>query len=118
MKKIDSHLHVWAHDPDIYPYKQGQEQPLRARGDAEFLLELMDAADVAGSLIVQPIVHGFDHSYVNHTIAKWPDRFIGMCLVDPQADDPAYSVFWFLYYQPRGHGSYLCDHLLSRHLSA
>ena len=88
MKKIDSHLHVWAHDPDKYPYKQGQEQPLRARGDAEFLLELMDAADVAGSLIVQPIVHGFDHSYVNHTIGKWPDRFIGMCLVDPQADDP------------------------------
>jgi len=88
MKKIDSHLHVWAHEPDRYPYKPGQEQPLRVRGDAEFLLELMDAAGVAGSLIVQPIVHGFDHSYVNHTISKWPDRFIGMCLVDPQADDP------------------------------
>ncbi|MDA1279468.1 MAG: amidohydrolase family protein [Chloroflexi bacterium] len=87
MKKIDSHLHVWAHDPDTYPYREGQLPPT-ASGDAEFLLDLMDEADVAGALIVQPIVHGFDHSYVDDTIAQWPDRFIGMCLVDPQNDDP------------------------------
>lgn len=87
MKKIDSHLHVWAHDPDTYPYREGQEPPT-ARGDAEFLLSLMDEADVAGSLIVQPIVHGFDHTYVDDTLKRWPDRFTGMCLVDPQADDP------------------------------
>jgi predicted TIM-barrel fold metal-dependent hydrolase len=87
MKKIDSHLHVWAHDPDIYPYRTDQ-QPPTARGDAEFLLDLMDETGVAGSLIVQPIVHGFDHSYVDDTLAQWPDRFVGMCLVDPQASDP------------------------------
>jgi predicted TIM-barrel fold metal-dependent hydrolase len=87
MKKIDSHLHVWAHDPETYPYREGTTEP-RARGDAEFLLDLMDRADVAGAMIVQPIVHGFDHSYVDDTIASWPDRFVGMCLVDPQADDP------------------------------
>lgn len=87
MKKIDSHLHVWAHDPDTYPYREGTAEP-RARGDAEFLLDLMDRADVAGAMIVQPIVHGFDHSYVDDTIANWPDRFVGMCLVDPQAEDP------------------------------
>ncbi len=87
MNKIDSHLHVWAHDPDNYPYRAGQEVP-SARGDAEFLLDLMDDADVAGALIVQPIVHGFDHSYVDDTLEKWPDRFTGMCLIDPQAPDP------------------------------
>ena len=87
MKKIDSHLHVWAHDPDTYPYREGQDNPA-ARGDAEFLLDLMDRADVAGALIVQPIVHGFDHAYVDDTLASWPDRFVGMCLVDPQASDP------------------------------
>ena len=87
MKKIDSHLHVWAHDPDIYPYREGQVTPT-ARGDAEFLLELMDDAGVTGALIVQPIVHGFDHTYVDDTLAQWPDRFTGMCLVDPQHDDP------------------------------
>jgi predicted TIM-barrel fold metal-dependent hydrolase len=87
MKKIDSHLHVWSHDPDTYPYREGQGNPA-ARGDAEFLLDLMDRADVAAALIVQPIVHGFDHSYVDDTLASWPDRFVGMCLVDPQDPDP------------------------------
>jgi predicted TIM-barrel fold metal-dependent hydrolase len=87
MKKIDSHLHVWSNDADTYPFRVGQEVP-QARGDAEFLLDSMDRADVAGSLIVQPIVYGFDHAYVDDTLGQWPDRFVGMCLVDPQADDP------------------------------
>ena len=87
MKKIDSHLHVWTNDAATYPFRAGQDAS-KARGDAEFLLDLMDRADVAGSLIVQPIVYGFDHAYVDDTIAQWPDRFVGMCLVDPQADDP------------------------------
>mgnify|MGYP001162125312 CR=1 FL=1 len=87
MKKIDSHLHVWTNDADTYPFRVGQEEP-KVRGDAEFLLNLMDSADVAGSLIVQPIVYGFDHAYVDDTLARWPDRFVGMCLIDPQANDP------------------------------
>jgi predicted TIM-barrel fold metal-dependent hydrolase len=87
MKKIDSHLDVWTQDPDIYPFREGQAVPA-ARGDAEFLLDLMDDAGVDGALIVQPIVHGFDHTYVDDTLAQWPDRFIGMCLVDPQDEDP------------------------------
>ena len=91
MKKIDSHLHVWADDPSAYPYRDGQEAPA-ANGAAEFLLELMDDADVAGALIVQPIVHGFDHTYVDDTLAQWPDRFIGMCLVNPQDDDPVHML--------------------------
>ena len=87
MKKIDSHLHVRSKDAKTYPFRIGQDVP-RARGDAEFLLDLMDRADAAGSLIVQPIVYGFDHAYVDDTLAQWPDRFVGMCLVDPQANDP------------------------------
>ena len=43
MKKVDSHLHVWADDPDTYPYREGQAMPT-ARGNAEFLLRLMDDA--------------------------------------------------------------------------
>ncbi len=87
MKKIDSHLHVWADDPDTYPYREGQATPT-ATGSVEFLLSLMDDAGVAGALIVQPIVHGFDHTYVSDALAQWSDRFIGMCLVNPQDDNP------------------------------
>ena len=86
MKKIDSHLHVWAHDTEQYPYRLSQAPT--AQGNAEFLLRLMDQSGVAGALIVQPIVHGFDHSYVDYALATWPDRFVGMCLIDPQATDP------------------------------
>lgn len=87
MNKIDSHLHVWSDDPGIYPFRDGQARPA-ARGDAEYLLGLMDDAGVDGALIVQPIVYGFDHTYVDDTLAQWPDRFFGMCLVDPQDEDP------------------------------
>ncbi len=87
MKKIDSHLHVWAHDPEKYPYRPGGGEP-SARGDAEFLIELQTEADISGALIVQPIFHGFDHRYVTDTLQQWPDRFVGMALVNPASGDP------------------------------
>ncbi|MEX0760859.1 MAG: amidohydrolase family protein [Dehalococcoidia bacterium] len=86
MKRIDSHLHVWADDPARYPYRSGSEPKVPA--DAELLLRLMDESGVDGALIVQPIVHGFDHTYVNETLARWPDRFTGMALIDPRDEDP------------------------------
>ena len=87
LNKIDSHLHVWAHDPEKYPYRPGAGEP-DARGDAEFLIELQQEAGISGALIVQPIHHGFDHRYVTDTLGRWPDRFIGMALVNPSASDP------------------------------
>ena len=87
MKKIDSHLHVWAHDPEKYPYRSGGGEP-SARGDAEFLIELQEESGISGALIVQPIFHGFDHRYVTDTIRRWPERFIGMALVNPAGGDP------------------------------
>ena len=87
MRKIDAHIHVWAHDPDRFPYRDGTTAPA-ARGDAEYTLSLMDAAGVDICVIIQPIVHGFDHRYVDETLAKYPDRFAGVALVNPSADDP------------------------------
>ncbi len=87
MKKIDSHLHVWAHNPEKYPYRPGGGKPA-ARGDAEFLIELQEETGISGALIVQPIYHGFDHRYVTETLRQWPDRFIGMALANPAASDP------------------------------
>ena len=91
MKQIDAHLHVWSGDPASYPYRPGTPDSL-AQGDAEFLLELQADAGVDGALIVQPIHHGFDHSYVNDVLAKYPDKFVGMALVDPAADDPTAAL--------------------------
>uniref|UniRef100_A0A7S2CKL7 Amidohydrolase-related domain-containing protein n=2 Tax=Octactis speculum TaxID=3111310 RepID=A0A7S2CKL7_9STRA len=43
----------------------------------------MQDAAVAGALIVQPINHKHDHSYVKHVIDTYPDKFKAMCLADP-----------------------------------
>jgi predicted TIM-barrel fold metal-dependent hydrolase len=86
MLKIDSHLHVWAHEPDKYPYRAGGGEP-SSRGDVEYLLELQEEAGVSGALIVQPIFHGFDHRYVTDVLRRYPDRFVGMALADPVAPD-------------------------------
>ncbi|XP_019069669.1 uncharacterized protein [Solanum lycopersicum] len=60
---IDSHLHVWA-SPQ----------------------ECMEEAGVDGALIVQPINHKFDHSYVTSVLKKFPSKFVGCCLANPAED--------------------------------
>jgi predicted TIM-barrel fold metal-dependent hydrolase len=87
MKRIDAHLHVWANDPTRYPFNPKVTTPA-LRADAEFLVSCMDAAGVAGALIIQPIVYAFDHRYVSETLRAYPTRFQGMCLMDPQHPDP------------------------------
>ncbi|KNA25617.1 hypothetical protein SOVF_004850 [Spinacia oleracea] len=86
-KVIDSHLHVWASPQEAaekYPYFPGQEPTLA--GHADFLFECMEEAGVDGALIVQPINHKFDHSYVTSILKKYPSKFSGCCLANP-ADD-------------------------------
>lgn len=83
---IDSHLHVWASPLEAahYPYTPGQEPTLP--GHADFLLERMEEAGVDGALIVQPINHKFDHSYVTSVLKKYPSKFVGCCLANPAED--------------------------------
>ncbi|KAI3817427.1 hypothetical protein L1987_11217 [Smallanthus sonchifolius] len=94
-KIIDSHLHVWASpeenfsilrsiERDKYPYVPGQEPSLR--GNLDFLLHCMEEAGVDGALIVQPINHKFDHSYVTSVLKKHPSKFVGCCLANPAED--------------------------------
>ncbi|KAL1565331.1 4-sulfomuconolactone hydrolase-like [Salvia divinorum] len=86
-KIIDSHLHVWASPQQAaekYPYFPGQEPTLP--GHAEFLLECMEQAGVDSALIVQPINHKFDHSYVTSVLKKYPSKFFGCCLANPAED--------------------------------
>jgi len=87
MRVIDAHLHVWTNDPARYPFNPKVSVPA-LRADAEFLLSCMESAGVAGALIIQPIVYGFDHRYVTETLRAHPTRFKGMCLIDPQHPDP------------------------------
>ena len=85
MKIIDSHLHVWADKEaaESFPYDQVPPESLQNIATPEALLEQMNKAKVDGALIVQPINHKYDHSYVTNAIKNYPDKFKGMMLHDP-----------------------------------
>jgi len=85
---IDCHLHIWAtaEENENFPYAGEDQTPpssLQNSASPEKLLEQMDAAQVDGALIVQPINHKYDHSYVTNAIKKYPNKFKGMLLHDP-----------------------------------
>ncbi|KAL3808514.1 hypothetical protein ACHAXA_008335 [Cyclostephanos tholiformis] len=83
---IDSHLHVWAtadESSSLFPYDKAPPPLLQDLASPEALLERMEDAGVDGALIVQPINHKFDHSYVTHAIQRYPHKFKGMLLHDP-----------------------------------
>ncbi|XP_057436348.1 uncharacterized protein LOC130728795 [Lotus japonicus] len=92
-KVIDSHLHVWASSQEAgkFPYSPGQEPTLP--GHVDFLLQCMEEAGVDGALIVQPINHKFDHSYVTSVLKKYPTKFIGCCLANPADDGSGLKQF-------------------------
>jgi len=86
MKIIDSHLHVWADKSEAesnFPYDQTPPESLQNVATPEALIEQMDSAGVNGALIVQPINHKYDHTYVAQAIKKYPQKFKGMMLHDP-----------------------------------
>ncbi len=84
---IDSHLHVWGDGTAPFPYlKDPPPGALVPTGSPENLLKLMEEAGVEGALIVQPINYLYDHSFVKAAIDKYPNKFKGMCLLDPSCD--------------------------------
>jgi predicted TIM-barrel fold metal-dependent hydrolase len=89
VKFIDSHLHVWASTEEAssggFPYADGQTPPesLKDAASIDSLMEQMKSSNVSGSLLVQPINHKFDHSYLIRALKAHPDRFKGMLLHNP-----------------------------------
>ena len=39
--------------------------------------------NVAGAMIVQPVHHGFDHSYVTDVMQRHPGKFKASLVIDP-----------------------------------
>jgi predicted TIM-barrel fold metal-dependent hydrolase len=86
---IDSHVHVWSLDEKRYPWHQTLAHipvPTIA-ATADSLITEMDRAGVSHAVLVQPSVYGWNNSYLCDCLEKWPSRFVGVCLVDPKADD-------------------------------
>ncbi len=86
MRIIDPHTHIWINDP-AFPWPTEKENPALVDRTAEMLLGLMDRHGVDKTVLVQYIGYLWDNTYVSHVLRKYPDRFAGVCRVNPE--DPA-----------------------------
>lgn len=86
---VDTHVHVWEVGPR-YPVGP-TAATFTARPDepatADELFEDMDANGVDASVLVQMSWSTWDNGYIADSVARFPDRFLGHGLIDPQ--DPA-----------------------------
>jgi L-fuconolactonase len=96
---IDTHVHVIAPDESAYPLTPMtlsgawyREAPCSAEG----LLDAMDASGVARAILVQPLgAYSYDNRYTADSAERHPDRFVGVCCVDPKGEDPVGALsYW------------------------
>jgi predicted TIM-barrel fold metal-dependent hydrolase len=91
---IDTHLHPLADDLQRYPMKPIGEQSAWSKGGfhltADEILEHMASAGVDQATLVQAsTAHGYDNSFCADSCARYPDRFVGVCCIDPLAPNAA-----------------------------
>ena len=100
---VDTHVHVWEIDPPRYPvgptaptWNSYPDEP----GTADELLAEMNAHDVDWAVLVQTSWSTWDNGYIADSAARFPQRFIGHGLIDPQDADNAEQVRYWV--QQRG----------------
>ncbi|MBI2952565.1 amidohydrolase [bacterium] len=100
---VDTHVHVWEIDPPRYPigptapsWKTMPDEP----GAADELLTEMDQHGVDRTVLVQTSWSTWDNGYIADSVARFPDRFIGHGLIDPQDPKNADQVRYWV--QERG----------------
>ena len=85
---IDPHVHVWVNDPQ-YPWPAENKNPPKDDYTPEMLLALMEQHGVSHTVIVHPMHYRWDCRYVGDTLKKYPDKFRGVCRVNPEAPTAA-----------------------------
>ena len=86
MRIIDPHVHVWKNDPQ-FPWAPETTSPPEEDASAEMLLELMAANGVEKTVLVQVIHYRWDNSYAADTMKRYPDKFMGVCRINPEDPD-------------------------------
>ncbi len=117
---IDTHMHVWANDPQKYPFPHPYVEDFEDaphEGTVEMLIADMDQHGCTHAVLVQVIYHGWDNSYVADCVKQYPDRLKAHGLIDPTDPHVADRLeFWVkehglhgmrfspIYYQNGSHG--------------
>ncbi len=93
---VDSHLHVWdgtAAGLDAGLMKIGYSA--QATASVELFMDYMDEAGVARAVFVQPWFYHWDNRYMVSCLRRFPDRFRGVCVIDPRGREaPAVLRGW------------------------
>ena len=84
LRIIDPHVHVWKSDPR-YPWPSDLKNPPAEDALPDDLLWLMDANDVERTVVVHVIHYRWDCRYAGDVIKARPDKFMGVCRIDPEA---------------------------------
>jgi L-fuconolactonase len=84
---FDTHTHAVSGDTTAYPVRPlggNRSEWSRTRPvDADGLIRHLDEAGVQRAALVQAsTVYGYDNSYAADTLARYPDRLVGVCSVD------------------------------------
>jgi L-fuconolactonase len=94
---IESHCHIMSDDQRRYPRDLGPNPAAWVRDlTGEDFLKLMDSAGVDRAILVQAFgAYRCDNSYVADVAARFPDRFVAVCIVDALAPDAADQLsYW------------------------
>jgi L-fuconolactonase len=94
---VESHCHIISPDQQKYPRDLGPNPGSWVRDlSAEEFIALNDAAGVERAILVQAFgAYKYDNRYVADVAATYPDRFVGVCIVDaPRPDAPQMLDFW------------------------
>ncbi len=84
LRIIDPHVHVWKND-SRYPWPAELKSPPANDALPETLLQLMAANGVERTVIVHVIYYRWDCRYAADVIKAHPDKFAGVCRVNPQS---------------------------------
>ncbi len=117
---VDTHMHVWADEPQRYPFPHPYSAPFKEpehKGTVEMLIDDMDEYGCTHAVLVQVIFHGWDNSYLADCVRQYPDRLRAHGLIDPTDTKVADTLeFWMkehglhgmrfspIYYQHGEHG--------------
>lgn len=91
MPFIDAHVHVWNQDLERYPLAPefAPENMAPPTFTPSELFSHAKASGVDRIVLIQMSFYGFDNSYMLDAIARWPDVFGGVAVIDHAADDAA-----------------------------
>ncbi|HVN27672.1 MAG TPA: amidohydrolase family protein, partial [Candidatus Binataceae bacterium] len=94
---VESHCHIIAPDQNKYPRDLGPKPAAWVRDlSVEDFIGMNDASGVGRAILVQAFgAYRYDNSYVVDAAAKYPDRFVAVCIVDAlKPDAPRMLDYW------------------------